>query len=85
MLTGDSALAGGKFLAILSRLMNGVFTLPMRYLGRWSWENAWAVFVTVSCVLMPMGMSVATVSGFEAILRLAPSRVIVFPAVAGCA
>jgi L-rhamnose-H+ transport protein len=85
VLTGDSVLAGGIFLAVLSGLMNGVFTLPMRFLGRWSWENAWAVFILVSCVLMPMGIALATVSRFGDLLRLAPTRVIVFAAVAGFA
>jgi L-rhamnose-H+ transport protein len=85
VVTGESSLAGGIFLAVLSGLMNGVFTLPMRFLGRWAWENVWALFILVSCVLMPMGMALATVSGFEDLLRLAPTRAIVFAAVAGFA
>jgi len=33
--------------------MNGSFTLPMRFLGRWEWENVWSLFILVSCLLMP--------------------------------
>src|SRR5437879_8490932 len=47
------ALLVGSLLAILSGLMNGSFTLPMRFLGRWEWENVWSLFILVSCLLMP--------------------------------
>jgi L-rhamnose-H+ transport protein len=43
----------GSSLAILSGLMNGAFTLPMWYLGRWEWENVWSVFVVTSCLILP--------------------------------
>jgi len=49
----DSTLIAGSLLAILSGLMNGSFTLPMRFLGRWEWENVWSLFILVSCLLMP--------------------------------
>ena len=48
------AVAIGALLAILSGVMNGLFTLPMRFLGRWSWENVWAVFITGACLLLPL-------------------------------
>jgi L-rhamnose-H+ transport protein len=85
VLTTESALAWGIFLAVLSGLMNGTFTLPMRFLGRWSWENVWALFIVVSCVLMPAGMALATVSRPGEVLGTAPTRAIVFAAVAGFA
>jgi len=41
----NSSVVGlGILLAAVSGLMNGTFTLPMRYLGRWSWENEWSDF-----------------------------------------
>jgi L-rhamnose-H+ transport protein len=46
-------LLAGVLLAILSGMMNGSFTLPMRFLGRWEWENVWSLFIVVSCLLMP--------------------------------
>jgi len=42
------ALLVGSLLAILSGLMNGSFTLPMRFLGRWEWENVWSLFIVGS-------------------------------------
>jgi L-rhamnose-H+ transport protein len=49
----SSVVLMGALLAILSGMMNGSFTLPMRFLGRWEWENVWALFILVSCLLMP--------------------------------
>jgi len=50
----NSSVVGlGILLAAVSGLMNGTFTLPMRYLGRWSWENVWALFIVTSCLVMP--------------------------------
>ncbi len=72
----NSLLAAGIALAILSGLMNGTFTLPMRYLGKWSWENVWTVFVVVACVVLPVVMFSATVAHPIAVLcyRAAPRR-----------
>jgi hypothetical protein len=46
----------GVGLAVVSGVMNGTFTVPMRYLGRWEWENVWALFILISCVILPAGM-----------------------------
>jgi L-rhamnose-H+ transport protein len=48
-----STLAIGVLLAILSGLMNGSITFPMRFLGRWDWEHVWSLFIVISCLLMP--------------------------------
>ena len=48
-----SYLVLGITFAIIAGIMNGIFTLPMRYMGRWSWENVWALFILVCCVIMP--------------------------------
>jgi L-rhamnose-H+ transport protein len=56
-----SVVASGVLLAILSGLMNGSFTFPMRFLGRWQWENVWILFIVSSCLLLP-----ATVACFSA-------------------
>lgn len=70
----SSPVAWGTALAVLSGLMNGTFTLPMRYLGRWSWENVWAVFVAVACLLMPVTMFFTTVAHPFGVLSAAPAR-----------
>jgi L-rhamnose-H+ transport protein len=74
MIFASPALTMGVTLAIVAGIMCGAFALPMRYLGRWSWENAWAIFILVSCVLMPIVMVAATDPGFLQILKVAPMR-----------
>src|ERR1039458_6979652 len=79
----NSLLAGGIALAILSGLMNGTFTLPMRYLGKWSWENVWTVFVVVACVVLPVVIGFTTVKHPSAVLSAAPPRAVVIAIVTG--
>ena len=64
----------GVLLAVLSGLMNGTFTLPMRYLGRWSWENVWSVFIVVACLIMPPVLLVLTTTKPLQVLAVAPAR-----------
>jgi L-rhamnose-H+ transport protein len=68
----NSSVVGlGILLAAVSGLMNGTFTLPMRYLGRWSWENVWALFIVISCLVMPLIMVLATVTNPLQLLSVA--------------
>lgn len=76
---------GGVVLAIISGVMNGTFTLPMRYLGRWSWENVWALFIIVSCLLMPVGIAAMTVSHLSGSLANAPTHTILAAVISGFA
>lgn len=63
---------GGALLAILSGTMNGGFTLPMRFLGNWEWENVWCLFVLVSCLLMPAAIVSLVAPQSWAIIAHAP-------------
>jgi L-rhamnose-H+ transport protein len=73
-----SLLAWGVGLAVLSGVMNGTFTLPMRFLGRWSWENVWGVFIVVACILMPAAIAFGSVSNLGEVLATAPTQSIVW-------
>jgi L-rhamnose-H+ transport protein len=64
----------GVSLAVISGLMNGTFTLPMRYLGRWSWENVWTLFVVTACLVMPPTLLLLTVTNPWRVLSAAPAR-----------
>jgi L-rhamnose-H+ transport protein len=81
----SSVLTLGVTLAVVSGLMNGTFTLPMRYLGRWSWENVWALFILIACLLMPVVVAATTVSNLEQSLHQAPTHAIVMAIVCGFA
>jgi L-rhamnose-H+ transport protein len=64
----------GISLAIVSGVMNGAFVLPMHYLGRWSWEAVWGLFIAVACVVMPPIMVWLTVAHPLEVLSAAPAR-----------
>ena len=61
-----SLLFFGIACAIVSGIMNGIFTLPMRYLGQWPWENVWAIVMLVPCVLMPIAIVLLQRAGMYA-------------------
>jgi L-rhamnose-H+ transport protein len=44
----------GLFLAILGGGLQGAFVLPMKYLKKWEWENAWLIFTLINCVIFPV-------------------------------
>lgn len=81
----SSALISGVVLAVVSGLMNGTFTLPMRYLGRWSWENVWAIFILIACILMPVAVATTTVSRLGEVLHQAPTHAILMAVICGFA
>ena len=70
-----SAVAFGALLALLSGAMNGLFTLPMRFLGRWSWENVWTVFIAGACLLLPL-VIVTAAPGSWGVLAHAPAHAV---------
>jgi L-rhamnose-H+ transport protein len=70
----NSAISLGILLAAISGLMGGICMLPMRYLGRWSWENVWALHIVVACLIMPPAMLFLTVSNPHQLLAAAPVR-----------
>jgi L-rhamnose-H+ transport protein len=72
----NSILVAGALLAILSGMMNGSFTLPMRFLGRWEWENVWCLFIVVSCLLMPAAIVSVIAPQSWAIIAHAPAHAV---------
>jgi len=73
-MVGNSAINFGISLAVISGLMGGTCTLPMRYLGRWSWENVWGVYIVVACLTMPPAVMFLTVANPFQVLAAAPAR-----------
>jgi L-rhamnose-H+ transport protein len=57
--------------------------LPMRYLSRWSWENVWALYIVVACLIMPPAVFFLTVSHPHQVLAAAPARAEIFALTTG--
>lgn len=80
-----NALLLGSLLAVLSGMMNGAFTLPMRFLGRWEWENVWSLFIAVSCLVMPTAIIAAIAPQSWRVLAQVPSHAVWIAITAGFA
>jgi len=63
--------------ALASGICNGLFTVPMKLMPRWRWENIWLVFILISCVVGPFLIVRTTVPDFALVLSAAPPRAVV--------
>jgi L-rhamnose-H+ transport protein len=81
----ESTIVLGSLLAILSGLMNGSFTLPMRFLGRWEWENVWSLFIVVSCLFMPTAIITVIAPQSWTVIAHAPAHAVWIAVLAGFA
>jgi L-rhamnose-H+ transport protein len=75
----------GALLAIVSGIMNGSFTVPMRFLGRWEWENVWSLFIAGSCLLMPTVLISAIAPESWSLIAHAPAHALWIAALTGFA
>jgi L-rhamnose-H+ transport protein len=75
----------GLTLVLIAGLMCGIFTMPMKFMGRWSWENVWAIFILISCVALPVVMIWYTAGNFMTVLRESPTKSVIAACVAGFA
>jgi len=50
----------GFALGIVSGLMAGSFSVPMKKTTRWAWENTWLVWAIVALLIVPWGMVALT-------------------------
>jgi L-rhamnose-H+ transport protein len=66
----------GLLLVLAAGCMTGIYTLPMRFLGRWSWENVWAIFIIISCILMPAFAAFRTAPNTLTVLRVTPGHAV---------
>jgi L-rhamnose-H+ transport protein len=85
MATFPSTSWSGLLLVLLAGWMTGIYTLPMRFLGRWAWENVWAIFIAVSCIAMPVIATVWTAPNAIEVLRSTPGHAVISAVIAGFA
>jgi L-rhamnose-H+ transport protein len=78
-------ISAGVLLAVMSGLMNGSFTLPMRFLGKWEWENVWSLFIVFACLLLPAVLVSILAPQSWGILLHAPLHALVIAALTGFA
>lgn len=78
----DSAIAG-IVLLVVAGIMNGSFTLPMKFTRQWAWENTWLVWTVWALVIFPPLMTFLTVPHLHSVYSSVPAMVIVTVAACG--
>lgn len=54
-------MAAGIALTTIAGFMSGNCILPLKFLRKWKWENAWLLFSIASLVILPWGLAFAFV------------------------
>ncbi|HEY6290028.1 MAG TPA: L-rhamnose/proton symporter RhaT [Terriglobia bacterium] len=78
-----SAVGIGLTFVLLGGLLQGSFTLPMKRMPGWRWENTWFVYSVAAMLVMPWLLVIASVPSTAAILRLASPESLVKVALFG--
>ena len=60
--------AGGMCLLILAGIMNASFSLPMKFVRTWAWENTWLLWSAFALLLLPCALAFATIPAFGEVL-----------------
>jgi len=50
----------GVFMVLTGGAMTGGFTLPMKRIKHWEWENTWLIYSTVGLLILPWAAAFAT-------------------------
>jgi L-rhamnose-H+ transport protein len=69
-------IALGIVLAGLSGICNGLFTVPMKTIRHWKWENTWLVFIVAACVIFPAVLVGLSVRNFQSLMDSSPKPAI---------
>jgi L-rhamnose-H+ transport protein len=73
----------GFLLAVLGGVMTGTCMMPLNYLRRWRWENAWIIFSLVALVVLPWSIAWLGVPHLGQVYAGIPFRSFVMPFVYG--
>ena len=73
----------GIVLAVAAGLMVGNCMLPLNYLHKWRWENAWIIFTLVALVLVPWTLAFLRVSNLLSVYSNVNSASFMIPLLFG--
>jgi len=79
----DSAFGVGLAFVLLGGVFQGSFTLPMKRMPGWRWENTWLIYSVVGMVALPCLLVAVTVSQPVAVLKLTSTSAILEVALFG--
>ena len=61
--------AGGMCLLLLAGAMNASFSLPMKFVRLWAWENTWLLWSIFALLVFPGALAFSTIPSFASILQ----------------
>jgi L-rhamnose-H+ transport protein len=61
-------IAGSMCLLTLAAIMNASFSLPMKFVRAWTWENTWLLWSAFALLLLPGALAFATIPAFGQIV-----------------
>ncbi len=59
--SSPSSLPKAEFLIIAAGIVNASFTLPLKRMRNWPWENAWLIWTFTALVLFPLFAAILTI------------------------
>ena len=60
-----TSLALGLLLVIVGGVMEGAYSIPLKYARKWEWENMWGAGSFVASVLIPWPLAWLTVPNLK--------------------
>ena len=73
----------GMLIVFGAGILNGSFTLPMKYTRSWTWENIWSVYSVAALLVMPWVIAMAFVPKLGQVYHGLNWHAIVYPALFG--
>jgi L-rhamnose-H+ transport protein len=73
----------GMAVTLVSGLLNGAFSWPMKYSRTWKWENTWLVYAVVALFIVPWALAFGVIPGLLHVYGAVPLRSLLLPALFG--
>lgn len=70
-------------IVFVAGLLNGSFTLPMKYSRSWFWENLWSVYSALAFLVVPWGLAIGFVPHLAQVYGGLDWRALFYPALFG--
>jgi L-rhamnose-H+ transport protein len=75
-------------LILIASAMNAAFAIPLRFLSRWSWATAWALWTVAALILVPLATALITIPSLLRVYELSQGPTLLlmmlFGALWGC-
>ncbi len=57
----DAGMLAALGYIVVAGVMNGAYTLPMKFTPRWKWENTWLAFTVLGECIVPVALALITI------------------------